>query len=41
VTPVPGDHWGFIRGEHVARAASELDTALERVGARGSGTDGS
>lgn len=41
VTPVPGDHWGFIRGEHVAGAAYELDTALERVGERGSGTDGS
>lgn len=41
VTPVSGDHWGFIRGEHVTEAARELDSALERVGALGSRTNGS
>jgi thioesterase domain-containing protein/acyl carrier protein len=41
VIPIPGDHWGFIRGEHVAEAARELDSALERVGAVGSVIDGS
>jgi hypothetical protein len=41
VTPISGDHWGFIRGEHVAEAARELDSALERVGRVGSVTDGS
>jgi amino acid adenylation domain-containing protein len=41
ITPIPGDHWGFIRGEHVTEAARELDSALERVGAVGSVTDGS
>jgi amino acid adenylation domain-containing protein len=38
VIPVPGDHWGFIRGEHVTEAAGELDAALER---EGSATHGS
>jgi len=28
----PGDHWGFIRAEHAAATARELDSALERVG---------
>ena len=41
VTPISGDHWGFIRGEHVAEAARELDSALERVGRVGSVSDGS
>jgi thioesterase domain-containing protein len=41
VIQIPGDHWGFIRGEHVAEAARELDSALERVGAVGSVIDGS
>jgi amino acid adenylation domain-containing protein len=41
VTPIPCDHWGFIRGEHVAEAARELDSALERVGAAGSVANGS
>ncbi|MFI5776788.1 amino acid adenylation domain-containing protein [Nocardia sp. NPDC051570] len=36
VVPIPGDHWTFIRGEHVAEAAARLDAALERVGAEGS-----
>ena len=40
VIPVPGDHWTFLRGEHVAGAAAELDAALERAGRR-STTDGS
>lgn len=38
---VPGDHWGFMRGEHVTRAATELDAALERAGAAGSADNGS
>jgi amino acid adenylation domain-containing protein len=41
VIPVPGDHWGFIRGDNVMQAARELDAALERVGAAGSVTHGS
>ncbi|MFD6567696.1 amino acid adenylation domain-containing protein [Micromonospora profundi] len=41
VIPISGDHWGFIRGEHVAEAARELDSALQRVGRVGSMTDGS
>lgn len=41
VTAVPGDHWGFIRGENVTEAATELDAALERAGAAGSATHGS
>ncbi len=41
VIPIPGDHWGFIRGEHVIEAARELDAALERVGAAGSASHGS
>jgi amino acid adenylation domain-containing protein len=41
VTPIPGDHWGLIRGEHVTEAARELDAALERVGAVGSVAHGS
>jgi amino acid adenylation domain-containing protein len=41
VTPIAGDHWSFIRGEHVTEAARELDAALERVGAVGSATHGS
>jgi thioesterase domain-containing protein len=41
VSSIPGDHWGFIRGEHVTAAASELDAALERAGAAGSATHGS
>ncbi|MFC0527581.1 amino acid adenylation domain-containing protein [Phytohabitans kaempferiae] len=32
VTSIQGDHWGFIRGEHVTEAARELDAALELVG---------
>ncbi len=40
VVPVPGDHWTFLRGEHVAGVAGELDAALERAGRR-STTDGS
>jgi thioesterase domain-containing protein len=40
VVPVPGDHWTFLRGEHVAGVAAELDAALERAGRRSS-TDGS
>ncbi len=38
---VPGDHWAFVRGQHVRRAAAELDSALERVGTAGSGVRGS
>jgi hypothetical protein len=41
VTSIPGDHWGFIRGEHVTEAATELDAALERAGAAGSASHGS
>jgi thioesterase domain-containing protein/acyl carrier protein len=41
VTPIPGDHWGFIRGERVTEAARQLDAALERVGAVGSVQNGS
>jgi amino acid adenylation domain-containing protein len=41
VVSAPGDHWGFIRSEHVAATAAALDVALERTGAAGSGTDGS
>lgn len=32
VIPVPGDHWGIMRAEHVSRTAKELDAALERQG---------
>lgn len=41
VTSIPGDHWGFIRQEHVIEAATELDAALERAGAAWSATYGS
>lgn len=41
ITPVPGDHWAFIRAEHAIETATELDAALERAGAAGSSTDGS
>jgi len=41
VVPIAGDHWGFIRGEHVTEAATQLDAALEHVGAAGSATHGS
>jgi amino acid adenylation domain-containing protein len=41
VVPVRGDHWGFIRAEHAAEAAMELDAELERVGAAGSPNHGS
>ncbi|GAA1510309.1 hypothetical protein GCM10009677_49090 [Sphaerisporangium rubeum] len=37
VVPIDGDHWTFIRGQHVTEAAAELDAALERVGEAGSG----
>lgn len=40
VIPIAGDHWAFIRGEHVTEAAAELDAALERVGAAGSANRG-
>jgi amino acid adenylation domain-containing protein len=33
VIPVAGDHWAFVRGEHLAEVAAKLDAALERVGA--------
>ncbi|MEO3808379.1 amino acid adenylation domain-containing protein [Sphaerisporangium sp. B11E5] len=36
VIPIGGDHWTFIRGEHVTETAAELDAALERVGEAGS-----
>ncbi|MGC5016354.1 amino acid adenylation domain-containing protein [Streptosporangium sp. DT93] len=36
VIPIDGDHWTFIRGEHVIETAAELDGALERVGGAGS-----
>ncbi|MET8336069.1 amino acid adenylation domain-containing protein [Streptosporangium canum] len=32
VIPVPGDHWGLMRAEHVSQTAKELDAALERQG---------
>ncbi|MFS1302631.1 amino acid adenylation domain-containing protein [Streptosporangium longisporum] len=32
VVPVPGDHWGIMRAEHVSQTAKELDAALERQG---------
>ncbi|MEU8756915.1 amino acid adenylation domain-containing protein [Streptomyces chartreusis] len=41
VTEVPGDHWGVIRADDVTQTATELDAALERVGASGSATHGS
>jgi amino acid adenylation domain-containing protein len=41
VIPIQGDHWGFIRAEHVSEAATELDAALERAGRTGSATHGS
>jgi len=41
VIPIPGDHWGFIRGEHVTEAAMQLDSALARVGTAGSPSHGS
>jgi amino acid adenylation domain-containing protein len=41
VTSIPGDHWGFIRGQHVTGAATELDGALERAGTAGGAADGS
>ncbi|HEX6501165.1 MAG TPA: amino acid adenylation domain-containing protein [Micromonosporaceae bacterium] len=41
VTAIGGDHYGFIRGEHVTEAATELDAALERAGGAGSAHDGS
>jgi thioesterase domain-containing protein len=40
VVRVPGDHWGFIRSEHAAEAAKELDVALERIGETGSPNHG-
>ncbi|MFC6086785.1 amino acid adenylation domain-containing protein [Sphaerisporangium aureirubrum] len=41
VIPIDGDHWTFIRGEHVTETAAELDAALERVGEAGSTQSGS
>jgi amino acid adenylation domain-containing protein len=41
VISVPGNHWGFIRSEHVGKAAMELDAALERAGTAGSASHGS
>jgi len=41
IIPIAGDHWGFIRGEHVTEAAMELDAVLERVGEAGSAVHGS
>ena len=41
VIPIAGDHWTFIRGEHVTEAAAELDAAVERVGTARSVTGGS
>lgn len=41
VIPIDGDHWTFIRGEHVTETAAKLDAALERVGEAGSAKSGS
>jgi thioesterase domain-containing protein len=41
ITPIAGDHWGFIRAEHVTETATELDAALEQASAAGSATHGS
>jgi thioesterase domain-containing protein len=41
VIPIDGDHWTFIKGEHVTETAAELDAALERVGEAGSTQSGS
>ncbi len=40
VIPIAGDHWAFIRGEHVSEAAMRLDAALKRAGEAGSAVDG-
>lgn len=41
VIPVAGDHWAFIRGEHVTEAAAKLDAALEQAGTAESANCGS
>jgi amino acid adenylation domain-containing protein len=41
LTSVPGDHWGFIRAEHVTAIAAALDKALEQTGEAGSAKNGS
>lgn len=38
VTSVPGDHWGFIRGDRAERTAREMDAALERAGTTTAGS---
>ncbi|WP_433654875.1 amino acid adenylation domain-containing protein [Nocardia sp. CA-128927] len=41
IIPIAGEHQTFIRAEHVAEAAAQLDAALERVGAEGNSNRGS
>jgi amino acid adenylation domain-containing protein len=41
VMSVPGDHWGFIRAQHVTETATQLDAALEKAGGAGRTRNGS